>query len=244
MAGSEKDQWWHAMEAELSSIINNETWTLQPLPAGHNVIGCKWVYKRKISADGNVRYKARLVAKGFGQIRGVDYDDTYSQVVRFTTLHILFAFAVRAGLDVHHLDVEIAFLHGKLDETIYFQQPQGFVQKGKEDRVYLLHKALYGLKQRSRAWNRTIDDLLKKMNMVQSNFDSCVYNYIHQGKLIIATLFVDDFLVFTNSPDFFVTFKEGLTKHIPHQGPRHGKEVPWHKHQDKQKPGNHRTRSG
>ena len=156
-----------------------------------------------------------MVAKGYAQIKGVDYDDTYSPVVRFTTLCILFTFAARERLDVYHLDVETAFLRGTLEETVYLEQPQGFIQEKQEDHVCLLHKALYGLKQGSRAWNRTVNDLLKKMNMAQSAFDTCVYYYANDRKLIIIALFVDDFLVFTNSIDFYSTLKEGLTKEVP-----------------------------
>ena len=121
ISGPEKEQWWKAMRSEYSSIVTNNTWTLKPLPSGHNLIGSKWVFKRKTSADGKTRYKARLVAKGYAQIKGVDYDDTYSPVVRFTTLRILFAFAARERLDVYHLDVETAFLHGTLEETVYLE---------------------------------------------------------------------------------------------------------------------------
>ena len=76
-------------------------------------------------------------------------------------------------------------------------------------------KALYGLKQESRAWNKTVDEILKAMQMVQSDLDSCVYYFMNQRKMIIASLFVDDFLVFTNSIDFYCTLKTGLSKRIP-----------------------------
>ena len=104
-------------------------------------------YSRRRLPDGGTRYKVRLVAQGFSQIKGINYEETYSPVVRFTSLRLLFAYAARKSLDVYHLDVETAFLHGDMNETVYLQQPQGFVPKGQENKVCLLKKAIYGLKQ-------------------------------------------------------------------------------------------------
>lgn len=67
------------MDAEFTVLINNKTWHLVPPQSGRNIIDCKWVYKIKRKADGNLdRYKARLVEKGFKQHYGIDYEDTYS----------------------------------------------------------------------------------------------------------------------------------------------------------------------
>lgn len=92
---SESRQWKAAMQKEYDAIIKNETWKLTPLSAGQTVVGSKRMYKKKDEIDGQTRYKARLVAKGDSQIKGVDFDDPYALVVRFTSLRILFAYAAK-----------------------------------------------------------------------------------------------------------------------------------------------------
>ncbi|KAL0448559.1 UNVERIFIED_CONTAM: Retrovirus-related Pol polyprotein from transposon RE1 [Sesamum latifolium] len=81
------EQWKEAMQAEIHALERNNTWRLTTLPAGKHAIGCKWVYKTKLRADGTVeRYKAHLVAKDFNQIEGIDYTDSFSPVAKNITL--------------------------------------------------------------------------------------------------------------------------------------------------------------
>lgn len=95
-----------------------------------------------------------MVARGFTQKEGVlDYSDTFSPVVRHSTLRILFSIATQFNLEMDHLDVTTAFLNGDLSETIYMEQPIGF-SNGAKNKVCLLKKSIYyGLKQASRVWN-------------------------------------------------------------------------------------------
>ncbi|MCO5588628.1 hypothetical protein L7F22_042585 [Adiantum nelumboides] len=131
MLANDKVQWEHAMKRELSSIAKNKTWKLVPLPKGRKALPCKWVYKKKIAS--NVQnYKARLVAKGFKQEYGVDFLEIFSPVVKTTTLRMLLALVAAKNMELDQMDVITIFLHGDLEEEIYMQQPEGFVQKGKE----------------------------------------------------------------------------------------------------------------
>ena len=93
-------------------------------------IGCKWIYKKKRGADGKVEtFKARLMAKGYTQREGVDYEETFSLVAMLKSIRILLSIAVIHDYEVWQMDVKTAFLNGHLDETIYMDQPEGFVKK-------------------------------------------------------------------------------------------------------------------
>ena len=112
------------------------------------------VFKRKLDIDGSIeRYKAHLVAIDYSQQQGLDFDETFSPVTRFESLQVLLALAVQDGLHVHQLNVTTAFLNGKLEEKVYMDQPEGFVERGKEGLVCRLKYSLYGVKQAPRCWN-------------------------------------------------------------------------------------------
>lgn len=209
--GPESNLWLQAMKSEYESIIKNNTWELCDLPPEKNLISSKWVFKKKLNENGQTKYKARLVARGFNQIEGLDYQETYSPVVRFTSLRTLFAHAAQEDLDIYHWDVETAFLHGELEEEIYLKQPEGFAVKGQENKVLLLKKALYGLKQGSRVWNKRLDSVLKGIpNIQQSKYDLCIYYLTKDNETMILAVFVDDIIVFTNSQSLLLSVKTTL----------------------------------
>jgi histone deacetylase 1/2 len=113
-----------AMDKEHQALMKNETWHLVPRPKGKNVIGCKWVYRVNRKADGTIdRYKARLVAKGYKQQYGIDYEDTFSPVVKAATIRLILSIAVSRNRSLRQLDVQNAFLHGELEEEVYMYQP-------------------------------------------------------------------------------------------------------------------------
>jgi hypothetical protein len=93
------DKNWHqAMEEEYNALIQNKTWHLVPPSNNKNLIDCKWVYRIKKRSDGTIdRYEARLVAKGFKQRYGIDYEDTFSPVVKIATIRTVLSLAVSHG---------------------------------------------------------------------------------------------------------------------------------------------------
>lgn len=192
------DLWKDAMEEEFNSLQANQTWKLVDQPPGKTPIKCKWVYKTKRDTHGNViRHKARLVAKGYTQIEGVDYHETFSPVVRFTTIRYLMAVAAKFDLNIRQLDVVTAFLHGTLEEEIYMTQPEGFSDGSK--RVCKLTKSIYGLKQSSRVWNTTLNKVLLNFGLKRSSTDQCVYYLVEGNRIFIVAVYVDDIIIFSNN---------------------------------------------
>ena len=145
--------WIQAMDIEIAALHKNHTWDLVDQPADINIIGCKWVYKLKYKPDGSIaRYKARLVAKGYHQTLGLDYFETFSPVVKASTIRIILTVAISFQWEIRQLDVHNAFLNGELEELVYMTQPPGYVNPQFPTKVCKLRKALYVLKQAPRAW--------------------------------------------------------------------------------------------
>uniref|UniRef100_A0A2N9FKV1 Integrase catalytic domain-containing protein n=1 Tax=Fagus sylvatica TaxID=28930 RepID=A0A2N9FKV1_FAGSY len=127
------NEWIIAMKDEMKSMRTNQVWELVDLPLERKSIGNKWVLKIKRKADGSIdKYKVRLVAKGYTQREGVDYEETFSPVVRFASIRLILAMVASLDLKLHQMDVKIAFLNGELDEEIFMDQPIGFIVKGQE----------------------------------------------------------------------------------------------------------------
>jgi len=145
--------WRTAMEEEYAALLSSNTWDLVPRPSGANVVTGKWIFRQKFNADGSFdRYKARWVLRGFTQRPGVDYDETFSPVVKPATVRTVLSLALSQQWPIHQLDVKNAFLHGTLSETVYCCQPTGFIDIALPDHVCRLNKSLYGLKQAPRPW--------------------------------------------------------------------------------------------
>jgi hypothetical protein len=133
--------------------MRNKTSHIVPPQPNRNVIDYKWVFKVKHKADGSIdRYKAHLVAKGFKQRLGLDYDDTFSSIVKPATIRLVLSIAVSQGWSLRQLDVQNTFLHGVLKEDVFMKQPPEFVNSNFPSYHCKLDKALYGLKQALRAW--------------------------------------------------------------------------------------------
>ncbi|XP_062093679.1 uncharacterized mitochondrial protein AtMg00820-like [Humulus lupulus] len=111
--------WKAAMQQEITSLNSQGTWNLVSPPQDAKIIGCKWVYKVKLHADGTVeRYKARLVSKGYHQTHGLDFHETFSLVIKPTTIRLVLNIAVSRHWAIKQLDIQNAFLLGDLAETV------------------------------------------------------------------------------------------------------------------------------
>jgi hypothetical protein len=155
------DKWRAAALEELQSHAENETWSLVDLPSGAKAIKSRWVFTKKPTPNGHIRYKARFVAKDFSQRPGIDYNDTYASVLAYTSFRLLVCIAVNKGWKLHQKDCKTTYLNAPLLTPIYIEQPEGFVEQGNgKTKVCVLNKALYGLKQAGRAWQHRLFDLI------------------------------------------------------------------------------------
>ncbi len=210
----ESAKWKDAMDNEMSSLKENDTFTLTPLPQGKQAVGGRWVYAVKESADGTLTHKARYVAKGYSQIKDVDYFETYAPTTKMTSVRVLMQLAAQLDLVVHQLDVKTAYLNSPIDCEIYLEQAEGYEIEGEnnEKLVYKLNKSLYGLKQSGRNWNSVLNDELIEIGFKQSLADPCMY-VKHDGKnIVIILIWVDDILVASSSTSMLDNVKVMLSK--------------------------------
>lgn len=128
---------------------------------------------------------------------GADYDETFSPVVRFSSIRALLSFAVQNNLYVHQMDVVTAFLNGHLEEEIYMEQPEGYVKPGQEHLVCKLKRSIYGLKQSPRCWSKAFMEFMLEIGFKQSTSDPCVF-VRSRLELEILVVYVDDLILITN----------------------------------------------
>jgi len=147
-------------------------------PLHHNIIRNKLVYRIKRHIDGTVeRFKARLVAKGFDQRSGIDYTETFSPVIKPSTIRVILTLVVDFDWGIRKLDVSNAFLQSTLVEEVYMELPQGFLDKLNPGFVCRLHKAIYGLKQAPRAWFTCLSTFLLDIGFTTSLVDISLFIY-------------------------------------------------------------------
>lgn len=147
-------QWKETIDVENNFLFQNKTWDLVELLEGRKTIGCKWVFKMKQKANGEVEcYKTRVVAKNSSQIEGVDYEKTFALVARYISIRMLLGIGVM---------MKTSFLHKKLKEDVYMVQHEGYEKLDYKELVCKLQKTIYGLKQTSWVWNERIDGFLKQ----------------------------------------------------------------------------------
>jgi hypothetical protein len=195
--------WRAAMDAEYASIVQHNVFELVPMPSpAPNIVTSRWVFAVKEKDGFVVRFKARLVARGFTQQQGVDFEETYSPVMKYKTLRILLTLVVQYGWRLEIMDVQTAYLHADLTDTVYMQQPDGLEQhdtqreNGHDVRrrlVWLLRKALYGLKQAGREWNILLDKFVRSLGFTRCISDTCLYVKTSlTGRPLLLSVYVDD----------------------------------------------------
>jgi hypothetical protein len=96
--------WGDAMDEEYSSLMDNNTWDLLPLPKGRNLVQCRWIYQKNIVVDDEIKkYKARIFAKVYSQVHGIDCAETFAPVAKMDSIRLVFAIVASRRWEVHHM---------------------------------------------------------------------------------------------------------------------------------------------
>jgi hypothetical protein len=194
--GPFKEKWWEAMEAEVDVLENDlEAWELVPIPDDPdvNILQSTWAFRVKRFPDGLVKkFKARFCVRGDQQKEGVDFFETWSPVVQWTTVRSMMLLAANQQLVTAQADITAAFVHAELkpDEHIYVRQPAGF--KRGEGLVLKLKRSVYGLRQAPRYFFQFLTKHMEAIGLSQSKKDPCLF----VGTDVIAVVYVDDILFF------------------------------------------------
>ena len=191
------------MEKEIASLEKYGTWEATTPPVDGRFVDTKWVLRKKRDENGNlIKFKARLTARGFTQIPGIDYDETFSAVVRTDTIRILLAHAVQHNLHTVQYDIESAYLNAPLDDEIYIKPPRMVtVPSGK---VLRLRKSIYGLKQAARCWRDTLATVLRERGFLPSVADPALY--INHKYSEFLGVHVDDLLFVAKKDNGFTSW--------------------------------------
>ncbi|CAL1389580.1 unnamed protein product [Linum trigynum] len=204
-------EWDSALRHEHNALLRNHTWDLVPRQPHFNVLGNKWVYRIKHHCDGSINlFKCRLVSKGFHQRPRVDFQDTYSPVVKPVTVRTVFTIALSQSWPIKQFDVNNAFLQGPLDDEVYMVQPSGFVDPLHPHHVCLLRRAIYGLRQAPRAWYTALSSFLIEFGFRKTESDASLFVYQHSGIILYFLAYVDDLLLTGNDATTFTAFQPAL----------------------------------
>eukprot|EP00253_Pinus_taeda_P027977 PITA_27977 len=175
------------MVEEYDSIVQNSVWDVVPRPENKLVVSSRWLYK------------------------GIDYDETFAPVTRYSSIKSMLALLAQMGWKIHEMDVKTTFVNGNIEEEVYIEQLEGFETFDRELHVCQLKRALYGLKQAPRAWYTRIDSYFTGLGFTKSEVDVNLHHIIVKGKPLIIILYVDD-LILTGNDQLIMSCKENLAR--------------------------------
>ena len=201
MKSKEKERWIESMNKEHTDLLKHDTWEAIPrnkVPANRKITKSKWVYKVKLNRDGSIeRFKSRFVVCGYSQVKGVDFEHSFSATMRATSLRTLIALSAGERLKLEHFDVTSAFTQSDIDFDVYIDPPLGYPQY--EGKVLKLRKSLYGTKQASRMWQMKLRSKLIEMGFKNSTHDPCLFSKREGKDVMLIGVYVDDIILAHNN---------------------------------------------
>jgi len=192
----QKSVWIDAMVEEYNSIFRNSVWDAVSRPEDKLVVISHWLYKVKQAAYGSVeKHKVIFVACGFSQVEGIDYDESFAPVSRYSSIRSILALSAHMGWKIHQMDVKTTFLNEMIEEDVYIEKLEGLQTFDHESHVCRLKRALYGLKQSPCAWYTRIYKYFTGLGFTKGEVDANMYHIAVEGKLLIIVLYVDDLIL-------------------------------------------------
>jgi len=192
MVHSDAAEWDVACKDEIHNFQQMGVYDVVLWLKGRKVVGSKWVLRIKHGPDGQVqKYKAHIVAQGFTQVEGLDYDQTFTPVIKLSTFCTILTIAVQQNLTIHQMDIKAAYLNSKLKEEIYMEAPPGL--EIPEGMVLRLNRAVYSTKQGSRVWYEDMCGTMMEMGYTRIKADHAVFIWRCSDVLSIIALYIDDF---------------------------------------------------
>lgn len=165
MDSTKAKEWHEAMKRKMESMEHHKMWKIVPRSKDMKIMKSKWIYSLKDEKDsGMKKYKARLVGVGCVQREGIDYEESFSPVIKLESFRALMAIASVKKMHIKQYDVKTAYLYGHLDKPVYME-PEGFVVQKEKDHVYKVEKSIYRLPQSGRQWNEEFDGALREIGL-------------------------------------------------------------------------------
>jgi Reverse transcriptase (RNA-dependent DNA polymerase) len=171
-----REDFLEAMEKEIQELEAHGTWSIvkrSSLPEGAKVLPSTWAFKVKRYPDGRYRKcKARFCVRGDMQIEQVDYFESWSPVVAWSTVRLTLTLAISQGWESRQIDFSNAFVQSRIDDDIYIRVPPMFEpdeNQGDQDVVMKLNKSLYGLVQAPYLWFNRCSEALGKVGLITKN---------------------------------------------------------------------------
>eukprot|EP00253_Pinus_taeda_P002755 PITA_02755 len=164
------------MDEEVHALHNNRTWILVPQPENTYIVPI------------------------------LDYTDTFSPVIKATTVRVVLSLAITNKWPIHQLDVKNAFLNGTLTENVYMEQPPRYTNLRFPNHVCLLKKALYGFKQAPHASFQHFSSFLIQLGFYCSRAGPSLFVFHKQSEIIYLLLYVDDIIVTGNNTSVLDNF--------------------------------------
>jgi hypothetical protein len=214
MASPDVLKWLTACKEEMCMWKDMDIYNIVPCPKGHKVIGSKWVFCFCIKQGPDrsiLKHKARIIAQGFTQVEGINFNQTFAPVAKFSSLRTIFTLATEHDLEVHQMDVKVAYLNANLKEEIYMEVPLGFDIL--EGHTLRLKKGIYGIRQGGHIWYIDFSSTLSELGYVHTEADHAVFICKSSSFPNIITTYVDDMGLISESLEHINRDKEALRRH-------------------------------